>query len=72
MVDFAQEAQRLEKEIGKLSKELSGIDKKLSNQGFLSKAPQQVVTEVREKQSLLSEKREKLSDTLNKVNSFVL
>ncbi len=72
VVDFAQEAQRLEKEIGKLSKELSGIDKKLSNQGFLSKAPQQVVTEVREKQSLLSEKREKLSDTLNKVNSFVL
>jgi valyl-tRNA synthetase len=71
VVDFAQEAQRLEKEIGKLAKELSGIDKKLSNQGFLSKAPEQVVTEVREKQALLSEKREKLSTTLDKVKSFV-
>ncbi|MGD8844494.1 MAG: class I tRNA ligase family protein, partial [Desulfobacteraceae bacterium] len=71
VVDFAQEAQRLEKEIGKLSKELSGIDKKLNNPGFLSKAPEQVVTEVREKQGLLSQKREKLSDTLDKVKSFV-
>jgi valyl-tRNA synthetase len=70
VVDFAKETQRLEKEIGKLSKELSGIEKKLSNQGFLSKAPEQVVTEVREKQALLSEKRGKLATTLDKIKSF--
>ena len=71
VVDFGQEAQRLEKEIGKLTKELTGIDKKLSNQGFLSKAPEQVVAQVREKQAVLSEKREKLETTLQKVKSFV-
>jgi valyl-tRNA synthetase len=71
VVDFAKETRRLEKEIGKLAKELSGIDKKLSNQGFLSKAPKQVVSEVREKQALLSKKREKLATTLDKIKSFV-
>jgi len=71
VVDFAQESQRLNKEIGKLSKELSSINKKLNNQGFLSKAPEQVVAEVREKQALLSEKRDKLAATLEKINTFI-
>ncbi|MEJ2154982.1 MAG: valine--tRNA ligase [Desulfobacteraceae bacterium] len=71
VVDFGQEAQRLEKEIGKLTKELAGVDKKLSNQGFLSKAPTQVVAEVREKQTALSEKRQKLEATFQKVKSFI-
>ncbi len=71
VVDFAQEAQRLEKGIGKLDKELSGIEKKLGNQGFLAKAPDKVVAEVRSKQALLSEKRDKLTATLEKVQSFV-
>ncbi len=71
VVDFSQEAQRLEKEIGKLTKELTGIGKKLSNPGFLSKAPEQVVSDVREKQVLLSEKQDKLAATLEKVKSFI-
>ena len=71
VVDFSQEAQRLEKEIGKLTKELAGIAKKLSNPGFLSKAPEQVVSDVREKQALLSEKQDKLAATLEKVKSFI-
>jgi valyl-tRNA synthetase len=71
VVDFAQEAQRLEKEIGKLTKELAGVEKKLGNQGFLSKAPAEVVAEVREKQALMSEKRDKLAVTLQKVKAFI-
>ncbi len=71
VVDFTQEAQRLEKEIGKLTKELAGVEKKLNNEGFLSKAPENVVAEVREKQVLMAEKLEKLSSTLDKVKSFV-
>jgi valyl-tRNA synthetase len=70
VVDFAREAQRLEKEIGKLAKELTAIGKKLSNEGFLSKAPEQVVADVREKQASLAEKQEKLSQTLEKVKAF--
>jgi valyl-tRNA synthetase len=71
VVDFAQEAQRLEKEIGKLAKDLTGFEKKLNNPGFLNKAPAEVVAEVREKQALMSEKREKLAATLAKVKSFI-
>ncbi len=71
VVDFAQEAQRLEKEIGKLTKELTTIGKKLNNEGFLSKAPANVVADVREKQAVLAEKKDKLSRTLEKVNAFL-
>jgi valyl-tRNA synthetase len=70
VVDFGQEAQRLEKAIGKLSKELSGIEKKLNNEGFLSKAPEHVVAEVRDNKAVLSDKRQKLEATLQKVKSF--
>jgi valyl-tRNA synthetase len=71
VVDFNQEAQRLEKEIAKLTKDLAGFQKKLSNEGFLAKAPAEVVTEVREKQALMAEKLGKLSSTLEKVKSFI-
>ena len=70
VVDFAQEAQRLEKEIGKLDKELTGIAKKLNNEGFLSKAPAEVVADVREKQGVLAEKQDKLRATLERVRQF--
>ncbi|MBR9979823.1 MAG: valine--tRNA ligase [Desulfatitalea sp.] len=70
VIDFAQEAQRLEKELGKLNKELSAINKKLNNDSFLDKAPEAVVAEVREKQVLLSEKQDKLSATHARVVGF--
>jgi valyl-tRNA synthetase len=71
VIDFAQEIQRLEKEIGKLEKELAGIAKKLSNPGFLGKAPANVVAEVRAKQTDLLEKEEKLKGTLKRVQALV-
>ena len=70
VVDFSQEVQRLEKEMGKLNKELTGINKKLNNDSFLSKAPAEVVTEVKEKQQVLSEKQEKLAATLERIRAF--
>jgi len=38
--------------------------RKLSNKGFLEKAPAEIVTEVKEKVDLLSLKRDKLSQNL--------
>ena len=43
LVDLDAERIRLEKEIAKKEKDLSSLDKKLSNQGFVSKAPAHVV-----------------------------
>ncbi len=71
VVDFAREAQRLQKALDKLDKELTGINKKLNNPGFLSKAPRNVVDEVRAKQERLADEREKLFATLEKVQRFI-
>jgi valyl-tRNA synthetase len=49
LVDLEKERQRLEKELTKSRKNLEGIEKKLSNQGFLSKAPENVVSAEKEK-----------------------
>ncbi len=49
LVDLEKERQRLEKELTKNRRSLEGIEKKLSNPGFLAKAPEQVVSNEREK-----------------------
>jgi valyl-tRNA synthetase len=70
VIDFDQEVQRLEKELGKLNKDLSTINKKLNNDSFLSKAPEEVVAEVRDKHTNLSEKQTKLAVTLERIRAF--
>jgi len=67
IIDFDQEEKRLKKEIEKIDKELIGINKKLSNEDFLSKAPDNVVAKVKEKNVSLTEKRVKLNDNLSRV-----
>ena len=42
-VDLDQERKRIAKEIGKTEKELAGIEKKLSNEKFLERAPAELV-----------------------------
>ena len=59
VIDFDQEIRRLEKEMKKLTGELTAVSKKLANEDFLQKAPADVVAKVREKSSALLEKQEK-------------
>ena len=67
IIDFAKETRRLEKEINKLAVELTKIGKKLENEGFLNKAPADVIAIVRDKQSGLLEKQEKLQMNLDRI-----
>jgi valyl-tRNA synthetase len=67
IIDFELEQGRLNKEIAKIAGELDGIGKKLNNQDFLDKAPQEVVQKVREKGERLMEKRNRLQENLGKV-----
>ena len=67
IIDFAKEIQRLEKEINKLAIELTKVGKKLENEGFLSKAPADVIEKVRDKQSALLEKQQKLQMNLDRI-----
>lgn len=67
LVDISAEIERLEKEMKKLEGEVQRVDKKLSNPGFTSKAPTEVVDEERAK----GEKyREMLETVISRLNSL--
>jgi valyl-tRNA synthetase len=72
IIDFAQEQARLEKEIAKLSKELTGMNRKLGNADFLAKAPAAVVNGVREKHAAMLDKQHALEATLARIQTMMV
>ncbi len=70
VVDFAAEKTRLEKVIAKLEDEKSKLEKKLSNKGFLEKAPKEVVEEQRDRQVKIGLDLEKQNEALVRLASF--
>jgi valyl-tRNA synthetase len=66
-----EEAKRLQKEILKTEKESAFVTKKLSNEQFLSKAPPEIVQEVKEKALEFRIQREKLEESLNKIRKML-
>jgi valyl-tRNA synthetase len=66
-----EEAKRLQKEILKIEKESAFVMKKLSNEQFVSKAPREVVEEVKAKASEFRNQREKLEESLNKIKKMI-
>ena len=64
LLDFDEEKKRLRKEIKKIQKDMVVSEKKLSNKGFLEKAPGEIVDKVREKVEFMSIKLEKLEKNL--------
>ncbi len=64
ILDFREERKRLEKQIEKIEKDIEVSNRKLSNKGFLEKAPAEVVEEVREKVETMTLKLEKLNQNL--------
>ena len=69
VIDLDQERGRLQKEIGKLDGEIAKIDKKLSNDQFLAKAPEDVVEEQRERRGEAMTARERLAEALARVSA---
>jgi valyl-tRNA synthetase len=67
LIDLEKELERLHKEEEKLKKEIERVNKKLSNQGFVSKAPAEVIEEEKAK----GEKyKEMLAAVLSRINSL--
>lgn len=60
LIDISQEIARLEKEAEHLNKEVERVEKKLANEGFVSKAPAKVIEEERAKMADYSSKRDKV------------
>jgi valyl-tRNA synthetase len=69
LIDFDKEIERLEKEREKLEGELKRVKGKLANEGFISKAPEKVVAEEREKQKRYEEMMEKVLERLENIKS---
>ncbi|MCF8099810.1 MAG: valine--tRNA ligase [Desulfarculaceae bacterium] len=70
LVDFSAEEARLEKELAKLDKEITPSRKKLTNQGFLAKAPEAVVAKEKAKVAAAEDKITRLKESLVRVQSF--
>jgi len=64
-VDVAAERRRLEKDLAAARKELAGTTGKLSNEGFLAKAPTEVVDKIRARQQLAEEEVERITARLD-------
>jgi len=71
VIDFAAELARIEKELAKVEKELDGVTRKLSNSGFLEKAPASVVDAVKATSGELTEKQAKLKAAHERIQAFV-
>ncbi|HBZ55581.1 MAG TPA: valine--tRNA ligase [Syntrophobacteraceae bacterium] len=60
ILDFESESKRIDKELGKLEKELRHATQKLDNEDFVKKAPAAVIEKEKEKAQRLHDKMEKL------------
>ncbi len=67
LVDIAKEKERLSKEREKLVKEVERVEKKLSNQGFVSKAPEKVINEERAKLEKYSNMLKSVEEQIGKL-----
>jgi valyl-tRNA synthetase len=67
VIDFAAERLRLSKELEKIGKDMTAIEGRLANPGFVAKAPPEVLEESRERQAELSARRVKVAEALGRL-----
>ena len=67
LVDFEAERARLNKELAAAEKDLAFTENKLNNQGFMSKAPEKVINEIRQKAEKYKEKIALLKESIAKL-----
>jgi valyl-tRNA synthetase len=64
LIDVAAEKTRIEKDIGKVDKEIAGLEKKLGNADFLARAPEDVVEEQRARLAEEQTRRQRFVEAL--------
>ena len=69
LIDLDQERGRLSKEIERLQKEIKQIDGKLSNQGFIKNAPEEVIEEQNRRKSEAESTLSKFSSALEQLSA---
>jgi valyl-tRNA synthetase len=68
VIDFARERARLEKDLKKAQDEIARFDAKLSNEQFVAKAPEEVLTEQREKRAEAAALAVRLTDAIGRLS----
>ncbi|MHA6299013.1 valine--tRNA ligase [Devosia sp. CAU 1758] len=68
VIDIAVEKARLEKEVTKLDGEVAQVDKKLGNEQFVTKAPEEVIEEQRARRDSAIDRREKIREALTRLS----
>jgi valyl-tRNA synthetase len=71
LIDFAKEIERLEKEKAKLEGEVTRVDKKLANEGFVKKAPESLIEEEKTKRVKYAEMLQTVNERLEKMASKI-
>jgi len=70
LFDIDAEISRLNKEMGKIEEDIEFIKKKLSNENFMSKAPQAVVEENKNKYNDYLDKLKSIKNNISKLNQW--
>lgn len=67
-IDIPTEKARLKKEVAKLDAEVSQIDKKLGNEQFVAKAPEEVIEEQKARREAAVERRHHIAEALKRLS----
>ena len=70
LVNLQEENKRLEKEIGKVVNEMSGVQRKLGDAKFIERAPEEVVEKERDRAAQLEEKQQSLERSLERLRQI--
>lgn len=71
IIDFTEEARRLDRELEKLGKEVAQAQRKMSNEDFLAKAPPEVVAKEQAKLQAQTEKLNKLKSHRERIRELM-
>jgi valyl-tRNA synthetase len=71
IIDFAEEAKRLDRELEKLGKEVNQAQRKMSNEDFLAKAPAEVVAKEQAKLQAQADKLQKLKTHRERIRELM-
>ncbi|HTN61469.1 MAG TPA: class I tRNA ligase family protein, partial [Devosia sp.] len=67
-IDLSVEKARLQKEIGKLDGEIAQVDKKLGNEQFVAKAPEEVIDEQKARREAAIDRRNRIAEALKRLS----
>jgi len=68
VIDIAVEKARLEKEVARLDADVAQVDKKLGNEQFVAKAPEEVIEEQKARREAAIERRLHIREALERLN----